>query len=621
MTTGTDSDALREAIAASWDRCAGQYHLSRNAASPIMRLQASEIAPRLEMIVERTGGRQGHIRQLAAVAGEVGHCLVVTDAEGVLVRLETGRAGPVTEWNGITLGSCWGERIAGTNGVSMALMTGQAVTVRGVDHFYTKLRQFACTGVPVLDAHGEVVGAINLVSLDKGNRADYLFGQHLLTTAAHRIQRGLFEKEFADALLVTVSRAGRGGMSSDEGLVAVDEAGVILGATATVGVLVGAKLPNGLKGQSFDAVFNVESETLARVPERVVSMPRTNSAALNLSVKLHDLTQHKRPRMRLPDQIRRAGRSPSSLRELAIGSPRMADRCRLAKTIFESAASMLLEGETGTGKTALIGALLEAHGAEAPVFRVDCATLQESEADRSDFQILLHQLRVLGTIPDAARGGTTLVLDNVNEMPVSAQAELRRFLEELEEGQRGVGPIAEVSHPRIVSTSKIPLLSAVRLGRFRDDLYFQLATAHIALPPLRDRERPEILAQALASQMAGRTIEFSPEAIDAIRSHAFPGNVRELRSALERALITLEGDKITLVDLRPTSIMAEHPPAPRTADGAPGCLPRRHYDERGMILDALTGSRWNVSEAARRMGMSRATINRKISQFGLERPS
>lgn len=124
---------LKGAIAASWQRCELTHKLDRNAARPILRLQSSEIAPRLEELVARTGGRQGVFRQLAELAITAGHCLVITDAGGIVLRIEA--PGAVPDWNGIALGSVWDERVAGTNGVSMALGQGRDVTVRGRDHF------------------------------------------------------------------------------------------------------------------------------------------------------------------------------------------------------------------------------------------------------------------------------------------------------------------------------------------------------------------------------------------------------------------------------------------------------------------------------------------------------
>ncbi|MCP1167698.1 helix-turn-helix domain-containing protein [Limimaricola litoreus] len=183
----------------------------------------------------------------------------------------------------------------------------------------------------------------------------------------------------------------------------------------------------------------------------------------------------------------------------------------------------------------------------------------------------------------------------------------------MEEEAPGIGQ----PQPQLVALSRRPLMDAVANGRFRDDLYYLLTRARVSLPPLRDREQPEVLAQVLATRMTDRKIEFSVEAVALIRAHTFPGNLRELRAALERALMTLAGDRITPVDLRPTSIMmAEHVPAVQDAR-----IRALSYDEGTLIRDALTSSGWNVTEAARRLGMSRATINRKIRRHGLARPA
>lgn len=620
MIGSSDTAAWTAAIAASWDRCARQYKLRRDAGNPIMRLQSSEIAPRLEQIVERTGGRQGHFRQLASAAGEVGHCLVVTDADGVLVRLETGRSESSTgEWNGIALGSCWDERIAGTNGVSMALRTGQAVTVRGVDHYYTQLRQFACTGIPVLDAHGKTIGAINLVSLDRGNRADYLFGQHLIAAAAQRIQRGLFETEFADAMLVSISATGSRPVFASDALIAVDDAGVILGATSAVRALVGDRLPTGLKGKAFDAIFDIDGDALARVPERVLSIPGVHGSALSLSVRMPGVARHQFATAAIAGKAERPRRLAPSLRQLAIGSQSMAAACKQAEAMFRNGASLVVEGETGTGKSALVDALLAVQGADAPVLRIDCASLGEAKAERKRFRSILEQMRMLAARPDD-RARATLVLDNVGEMPRTAQADLRLYLDEIENGNNMPAGTPAAKPPRIVSTTKAPLAKAVRDGRFRDDLYYLLTAAEIALPPLRAREHPEVLAQVLASRIADRMVEISAEATEVIRAYPFPGNVREMRSALERAVLTAEGGRITPVDLRLTPFTTGRPAARSRRTGA-GANLRPAYDERTLLLDALSGSRWNVSEAARRLGIGRATINRKIKLHGLVRPS
>lgn len=608
MTVGTP-DARAE-IAASWERCARQHKLAHKAARPILRLQASEIAPRLERIVERTGGRQGFFRQLALVAGDGKRCLVVTDAEGVLVRLET--ASPdqgVEDWNGIALGSCWDERIAGTNGVSMALRSQRAFTVRGADHFYARLRGFACTGTPIFDAGGELVGSVNLVTFDRGNSADHYLTRQFLETAAERIQRRLFEQRFAECMLVVVSSGGHGQPLSSGGLVAVDEAGIILGATTAVDRIVGDCAPRGLKGQPFQAVFDLESEALAKVPERVLSMPMAKGAMLNLSALLPGRANRVRRAIPPATGPRRRSLLPS-LRQLATGCKVMAARCAEAEMLFRTGVSFLVEGETGTGKSALIAALT----GTAHVLKVDCDTLGCEAADIEALRSVLSQARVLSLLPEAAQAPVTVVFDNIAEMPLKAQSELRKLLDDREQEICG-GHQAPL---RMVALSQSHLMDSVAEGRFRDDLYYLLAKGRVSLPPLRDRERPEVLAQVLATELAGRRIDFSDEAAALIRGYAFPGNLRELRAALERALMTATGDRLSPVDLRPTSIMMGGAIAPLvpTVD-----TQKLVYDERTLIGDALTASGWNVSEAARRLAMSRATINRKIKRHGLARPA
>ena len=600
----------REQIAASWDRCERQHRLTRDAARPILRLQASEIAPRLEQITERTGGRQGFFRQLASFAGDGKRCLVVTDADGVLVRLEM--AGPwrgAEDWNGIALGSCWDERVAGTNGVAMALRAGRAFTVGGADHFYARLKPFACTGAPIFDAEGALVGAVNLVTFENGNAAEHYFARQFLDTAAERIQHQLFEQHFADSMIISVSSGAEGQPLSGGGLIAVDEAGIILGATSAVQRIVGDRAPGKLKGQPFQAVFDMDSDVLAKVPERVLSIPTTTGRAMTLSAVLPK-TAAPLPRTARPAPPPRRRRLPPSLLELATGCKLMAARCAEAKMLFRAAMPFLVEGETGTGKSALIAAL----AGTSPVLKVDCATMGGTAADIDALRSVLSQARILSLMPEAAQESATVLLDNIAEMPSEAQAELRRQLDEVEADRQG----ADGAQPRIVGLSRHPLLDAVAEGRFRDDLYYLIAGARVALPPLRERAHPEMLAQVLATKIAGRRVDLSDEAAAMIRAHPFPGNVRELSAALSRSLMTAAGDRLTPVDLRPTSIaagaaIAAAPPAARA--------PRLVYDEATQIRDALTSSGWNVSEAARRLGMSRATINRKIKRHRLIRPS
>lgn len=602
-----DSDV---AVTASWKRCERQYGLMRDATSPIMRIQSSEIRSRLEETTERIGGRHGIFRHLSGIAARTGQCLVLTDTNGILVRLAAKSVTDNNEgWHGITLGSRWEERIAGTNGVSMAMQEGKAFTVRGQDHFYSRLGHFACTAVPLLDADNQAVGFLNLAMIDNDYPADYLFARQLLQNAADRIQRMLFERHFSDSMLVSLSPRKPTELLERNELVAVDEAGIIRGTTSRLHQFVGMDTPDHLKGQAFEAVFGVDAAGFEKIPERILSLSTSTGRSVNAKTHVPGkaLNRAARPRPRITHRF-------SSLRDIAIGSYAMAELCKKAKAYFDQGMPMLVEGETGTGKSHLISALHHADRGEIDnLITVDCATLNEDSGARKQVARLLEQVRILATIHEGDGRKPTLVFDNVDELPDFAQVALRALLNDLE---TECAPGGENHMPAMVATCQHSLADAMRSGAFRDDLYYLLASAHVALPPLRSRERPDALAQSLAARVAGNRVTFTKEALEAIASHPWPGNVRELRNVLERALLAGNGDRISLLDLD----LAIEPP--HRASSLPPMKRKKadRYDERTMLLDALVGAGWNVTRAARVLGIGRATIHRKMKLHAIARP-
>ncbi|WP_171181523.1 sigma-54-dependent Fis family transcriptional regulator [Ruegeria sp. HKCCD8929] len=621
------SQGLESAISASWQRCEQKHKLLRDTQRPIMRLQSTEVTPRLEEMVERTGGRQGVFRQLAEAVVRAGQCMIVTDVDGILVRLESRDAGKQgVDWNGIALGSVWDERVAGTNGVSMAMSEGRAFTVRGEQHFFSKLSPFACTAVPLLDADNQKVGAVNISVIDRGNPADYMFASQLLGAASERVQRILFERKFAENQIISLSPPGHGDLLRNNELVAINEEGKILGSTANAHLLLGLDAPSHLAGRSFDAVFGADAAALDRVPERMVSVRSDNGPLLNLKTRVQTRKSYSShvpstaPTNPPPKPLRR--RLAPSFQELATGSETMAALCTRADALFQRALPFVIEGESGTGKSALVAAILETAGlASDRVVTVDCASLGSDTEDRSYFRTLVEQARVIGSLSASDQGLSTLVFDNIDEMPDHAQAGLRNLLNDIEQGGIAAGTAHQSTNLRVIGIARNPLRSSVEDGSFREDLYYLLASATLVVPPLRSRERPEAIVQALAARLSDAETEITAETMGALAAHDWPGNLRELRNVLQQALMEGNGQRISLVDLRATQIRLDGPSRRNKQSLALDRPHRALYDERSMLLDALTSTRWNVSQAARNLGIGRATINRKIKQYGLSRPS
>ena len=594
MTQISDASAC-QAIQSSWDRCERTHKLSRDLVNPILRLQSSEIAPRLEAMIEQIGGRHGIFSKLASIASAAGHCLVLTDADGILVRLET--SGAEVEWNGIAVGSIWDERVAGTNGVSMALSEEQEVTVSGKDHFYSRLQQYSCSGMPLRNASNEIIGVASLSSIDRGNPGDGLFAQQLLGAAASRVQQTLFLRDFNDAAIVSVAMPGRRELIKIAELVAVDERGEILGATSAAHRLSGVDTHSDLTGRPFDQVFGTDLRDLDCVPGRVMSVRRDQGPLLDLWTrapigKSTSFSGFQPPAKKL---IRR--NLPSTFKDLAAGSQVMAAICERAKNSFDHGIPLLVEGETGTGKSMMVKILL---GNCPNSVTVDCAALSGSVDERGYVQSLIEQARVAGGLEHKA----ALVFDNVDEMPGFAQNMFRCLLEE--------NDTARETSVKILSTSRKSLGLAVKDGTFRDDLFYLLSGMKVMLPPVRARERPEILARNLAEAFANQPIEMDQNVEDAIKKYDWPGNVRELRNALRQALLQGDGKRISPLDLA-----IAHPEGNQTRK-----LAKLHVvDEEVIVLDALRSASWNVSKAARTLGMGRATINRKMKSYGISRPT
>ncbi|MEL7167366.1 MAG: helix-turn-helix domain-containing protein, partial [Pseudomonadota bacterium] len=256
-------------------------------------------------------------------------------------------------------------------------------------------------------------------------------------------------------------------------------------------------------------------------------------------------------------------------------------------------------------KTALVSALTD--GASQTVI-VDCAALEDTENDRTYVRALIQQMRFAGGVNQDAGHGAVCVFDNLNEMPPFVQKALRNVLESFETQD-------DPSRARtsVIGTCRTSLKHSVEHGSFRDDLYYMLAGAPVVLPPLRERERPENLADVLAHNIAGHHVEISKEARDAIASADWPGNVRELRNTLEQALVNGDGERITALDLFMTATSIASPPR------SPTKFPK--LTEKDLILDALQSARWNVSKAARNLGIGRATIHRKMKTLEISRPA
>ncbi len=315
-------------------------------------------------------------------------------------------------------------------------------------------------------------------------------------------------------------------------------------------------------------------------------------------------------------------------REIIADSKLMRDVINFTKRVAASeAATILLEGENGTGKDLIAKTLhYESMRRAEPFIAINCAaipdTLLESELfgyEKGAFTDARAQKRGIFELAD--RG--TLFLDEIGEIPLMLQAKLLRVLEE--QSFRRLGGLKDIQlNLRVVAATNRTLRDQVAAGAFRQDLYFRLNVIHITIPALRDR-REDILPLAkffvnTYNAKFKRHIEgITPEAARILNDHDWPGNVRELRNAIERAMILEESRQITPGSL-PLSVN-EHPAALQMAVNAPASIPDNGLSladhERMLLAQALEKANGNQTQAARLLHITRDTLRYKMKKFNL----
>ncbi|HEX8653234.1 MAG TPA: sigma-54 dependent transcriptional regulator [Pyrinomonadaceae bacterium] len=339
---------------------------------------------------------------------------------------------------------------------------------------------------------------------------------------------------------------------------------------------------------------------------------------------------------RLRQQLARQSEMP----EIVSVSDLMREALRLVERVAPSDASVLITGESGTGKELIAHAIHRlSTRADASFIDLNCAAFQESLLESELFGYEAGAFsgakgRKLGLI-ELADGGT-LFLDEVTELPTQLQSKLLRAIETRTFYRVGGVRKVEVD-VRIVAATNRNLDQVVTDGTFRSDLLYRINGFQIDLSPLRERpEDIEPLARHLLKQLCGaNTPDLTPEALEALRAYSWPGNVRQLRNCLERAVLLANDSLITLNELPPEVARQAGAPLPimtamsgstaeagstsaQSSSGSASPASLREV-ERQQILAALEQTGWHRGKTAEILGISPSTLYRRLRDYNLER--
>ncbi|WP_433783343.1 sigma-54-dependent Fis family transcriptional regulator [Pseudomonas frederiksbergensis] len=609
----------------SWSRCRA-FGLDHQSAPAFDQLPADGIAHLLESqhsLVQTT--HQEVLPYYENILSNSNCLIMLADNHGqVLTSWGTQRFIEPSLTRGFSVGASWMEHCSGTNAIGTALACEQAVHIEHDEHFLKANRFMTGSAAPIFDAERKVIAVLD-VSSDSYLPPSHTLGmvKMMSQTVENRLILNLFHGQHFQLTFNT----GLNNLDSQwAGMLIFDETGQVLSANRRADNLLGISLSR----VSVESLFKVSLMELLNQPDGlpfslqasgnnrfqcVLKRPKQASIQARLFAEKKS-TETKTTEIKCTEPTL-AAPAAISLNTLHFGDSRVEKAVRQAERLLEKDIPLLIHGETGVGKEVFVKALHHASSrSKQPFIAVNCAAipaeLVESELfgyEKGAFTGA-NQKGSIGLIRKADKG--TLFLDEIGDMPLPTQARLLRVLQE-----RCVQPVGSSElfpvDIRIISATNRLLREQVQLGRFREDLYYRIGGLTLELPPLRERSDKQSLFKRLweqhrePSQWAG----LSPEVLDLFGRHPWPGNLRQVSSVMQVALAMAEEQPVRpehlpddfFVDLEMEPVDTPEPIAVDLNDAE--ALNRQ--------LQAAGG---NISHLARRLGVSRNTLYKRLRQLG-----
>ncbi len=608
---GPNPDRL---IAESWYRSVYEHGLDPAKPASHVQLEHHEIRLHQEEHHDFLAIASQGVEGLARRLNPAGFAVLLSDRRGITLDARLpGEHSPYAD-SGLVIGSCWDESLVGTNGIGTGLAAGQPLIIHRDEHFLSSNAVLSCSVAPLFDPQGALLGCLNASCLNSGGpkQAQYLTLQ-LVNLYARLIENASFRQRYAGCAVLTL-----GGDASDLGnerLLAIDGAGCILGANRASFLAADKGMP--LLGAPVQDVLPMSLDeliTLTQGGQRSASLPLAGGAALEVTLRMPAIAAR---RARNGRGLRVVPTEPT-LEHLAGEDSDLQGSVRKLRRVLDRDISLLLTGETGTGKEAFARAIHQASSrSNGPFVALNCAAIPESLIESELFGYRA------GTFTGASRqgmkgkleqaNGGTLFLDEIGDMPAHLQTRLLRVLAERELVPLGASTPVALDVQLVCATHR-DLPAMVAAGEFREDLYYRLNGLTVRLPALRDRaDRRGLIRRVLAREAGDEHVELTPDAMERLATYEWPGNVRQLINVL-RCAVALADDGIIGPDCLPPEVVSV--PAERSSS-APSLTTTRDAAEAAHLQTTLEQHGGNVASAARSLGINRATLYRKLHRYGL----
>jgi transcriptional regulator of acetoin/glycerol metabolism len=590
---------VSDTILKSWQRCrSGGLHANGSLVfEPIARNALGQLHEEHGSLLQLC---RSELEMLYASAKDNGSIVVLTGPDGTILDA-LGSADFLSKAARVALrpGVSWHETFIGTNAIGTAIVERKPIEVRGGEHYMAPHSVLSCSASPILDPRGRVAGVLDL----SGHAAvHHMHALGMVKLSVEQIERRLFERAFADRDIIRMHLDPVMLGTANEGLLVFEDHRLVAANRHAMHML----------GLSFDELGKCRYDELFQS-----ALPRpgeSHTLRSRSGDQLHSrrgsdgpqrFVMPARPAAAMPPNIPRQPKPifDAALEQAVVRSVRLLD----------ADIPVLLHGETGTGKE-VVAREIHRRGQRraAPFVAINCAALPES----------LIEAELFGYAPGAFTGarregmpgllreadGGVLFLDEIGDMPLALQSRLLRVLQEREVVPLG-GQRAVALDFALISASHQDIGIAVQEGRFRADLYYRIAQSSTVLAPLRERSDVCGLIAGLWVGLGGgeASVRLSDSALHDLAARRWPGNVRQLVSVLK-----------TLLALATPGVAVEADALPREVPSTAGAV-RHGIDtldslQADAVERALQACGGNVSAAARRLGISRSTLHRRLAR-------
>jgi transcriptional regulator of acetoin/glycerol metabolism len=648
-------DDVSPLILRSWSRCrdSGLDPRTTRAVDVAGRGQLEESRNQSSRLLNLASGVMEHVFDQIRASGSM---VILADLDGMIIH-SLGDPAFVDRAQRVALqpGARWDEASLGTNGIGTALLERAPVEVFGSEHYLDRNVFLSCCSSPIFDPHGELAGVFD-ISGDYRNPQRHTMG--LVRLSVQLVEKRLFENEFGKHIVFAFHPRPEYVGSMQEALIALGPDGTILGANRPARewlVSQSGEAGTASFGDLFKLGFGTILDRAQAGAGDLVRLGTKSGGEIYVQVRgmrplalagggAGEAEEVRRPSVAEAARSAEAaggagGADRLTLAQLDTGDDTLHRAIERARRVGGKNIPLLIQGESGVGKELFARAFHNASSrADGPFVPLNCAAIPEHLIESELFGYVggaFTGARREGSVGKVQQAhGGTLFLDEIGDMPLAMQTRLLRVLQE-----RSVTPVGgmkaiPVDISLVCATHRV-LRDAVANGEFREDLYYRVNGLTVTLPPLRERSDVatlvERLLQAEARESGRPGVRISPEVMRFFETYPWPGNIRQMHSVMRVAVALLDDDeeeigathlpeelfgsdpiclrgdvaKTAAAPVSGSAVEAVEPTAPRSLD-------ELEMDAIAVVMREVKG---NVSAAARRLGVSRNTLYRKLGRM------